>query len=360
MTPATRNIPGILRWTRNILAVLAFTLLSACIHELDKIEGKAPPIPTNVSVLGLDGAIQITWDIPPVNVPHNLYWSVDGGPEEVIENISSPYFHQGLVNGALYTYQLTATNNAGESPRTAPVTTMPVVFNWQENWGIAVDQGNNPQCNDDDNDATQDTQCRIVSNDNNTWFTSRYFAGQNPNAILDDPLTYLKFFQNFNMRANGIDYSMESELGLNMTVEQLQESSLEVRSLNVPVGSYTELFVRAFEAVMPGISEYAYMELQPATFIAGDTCNGINLRYVFATANNMNAPVTAPDNTVKIIELGGEIGDFYRKDILSDLTCSENEYVIGTVKLGIEGIQGDNNWIRWQNIGIVGPPLPGS
>ena len=359
MMSATRFTRRTSNWACRILLLLTPALLGGCFHEMDKIDGKAPPIPTNVSVLGLDGAVQILWDTPPINVPHNLYWSVDGGPEEVIENISPPYFHQGLVNGSLYTYQLTATNNAGESARTAPVTTMPVVFNWQENWGIAVDQGNNPQCNDDKDDTTQDTQCRIVSSDNNTWLTSRFFAGQGANAVLNDPLTYIKLFANFDMRANGVEYTMESEDGLNMTVESLDESSLEVRNLNIPVRAYRELYVRAFEAVLPGSSEYAYLEIQPANFIAGDACNGIKLRYVFAKASGMNTPVPPPDNSVKIIELG-DTGDFFRRDFLSDLVCSDDEYVIGAIKLGIEGLQSDNNWIRWQSIGIVGPPLPPS
>ncbi len=352
MISATRIAARISGWVRPLLPLVMATLLSACIHELDKVEGKAPPIPTNVQVLGLDSAIQIVWDTPPVNVPHNLYWSVDGGPEEVIENISSPYFHQGLVNGSLYTYQITATNNAGESPRTAPVTTMPVVFNWQENWGIAVDQGNNPQCNDDGTSS----QCIIVSNDN-TWYTSRFFSGQGANANLGDPLSYIKLFANFDMKFNGVEYTMESVDGLNMTVELLQESSVEARDVNIPVRDYRELFIRAFEAVLPGSTEYAYLEIQPATFIPGDACNGVKLRYVFAKAIDFNSPVTPPDNTVKIIELG-PTGEFFRRDLMSDLTCAEDEYVIGTIKLGIDGLMSDFNWIRWESIGIVGPPLP--
>ena len=351
-----RAIPISLRhhkWGRFLAPLVMAVLLSGCIHELEKVKGKAPPIPTNVQVLGLDGAVQIMWDTPPVNVPHNLYWSVDGGPEEVIENISPPYFHQGLQNGSLYTYQLTATNRAGESPRTAPVSAMPVVFNWQENWVIPVDQGNNPQCNDDGTSP----QCIIISNDNNNWYASRFFSGADADVTLGEPLTYIKLFDNFDMRYNGLDYAMESADGLNMTVELMRESSVEARGINIPVRAYRDLYVRAFEAVLPGSAEYAYLEIQPANLIPGDACNGVKLRYVFAKAIDRNTPVQAPDSTVKIIELD-DPGEFFRRSLMPDLSCAEDEYVIGAIRLGIEDLRSDFNWVRWQSIAIVGPPLP--
>ncbi len=349
----TNSTPG---WIYRILAAILILLLSACIHDVDKIDGRAPPIPTNVTALGLEGAVALNWDSAATNVPHNLYWSINGDPEEVIENVSSPYFHQGLINGTLYTYELTATNTAGESPRTTPITAMPVIFNWQDIWDIPVDQGNNPQCNDDKDDATDDIQCRIVSG-NNTWYASRFFAGPNPNAVLDDPLTYIKLFENFDMTANGVTYTMDGTAGMNMTVESLQESSLEVRNLNIPVNSFTELFVGSFEAVLPDIFEYVYIDIKPVTFISGDQCNGINLRYILSTASNQAIPNIPPDSTMKIIVIDTFI-DLFRRNILPDLVCGEDEYTIGTVKLGIDGVQSDNNWIRFGTVGIIGPPLP--
>jgi len=339
-------------WIYRSLGLTLIVLLSACIHDVDKVGGRAPPIPTNVTALGIEGAVVLEWDIATTNIPHNLYWSIDGSSEKVIENVGSPYFHQGLINGTIYTYELTATNTTGESPRTTPVTAMPIVFNWEEAWNIPADQGNNPQCNDDG--AT--SQCIIVSG-SNTWYTSRFFAGQNENAVLGDPLTYIKLFSNFSMTANGITYTMDGTAGMNMTVEQLQESSLEVRNLNIPVNSYSEIFVGDFEAVLPDIFEYAYLDIKPVTFISGDQCNGINLRYILSTASNQAIPNIPPDNTMKIIEINTPI-DLFRRNILPDLVCGEDEYTIGTIKLGIDGVQSDNNWIRFGTVGIIGPPLP--
>lgn len=332
---------------------LVVLLTSGCLHELEQLEGRPPPQPTGLTTLGLDSAVQIRWDEPKIRVPHNLYFTPEGGEEQVIENVTNPYVHQGLTNGQRYTYQLVAVNRVGESPRTPPVTAMAVVFNWQEPWTMNILQGSNhPVCNEDATGITTD-RCLMVTEENN-WHTSRWYGGDNLNAGIDEPLTYIKAFQNFIMEAGGITYTMTDDLGLNMTVERLQPSFVERRNLNIPVTDYTELFIRSHEAILTDDTVYTYLEIAPATFVAGDPCLGRKIRYVLLKGGN--TPIMPSDSDTVVVELG-KIDNFFRRNILPDLTCEPSAYAIGTIKIGIENPQSDDNWGRWDAIGIIGPPL---
>ncbi len=332
-----------------LLATLAL-LGSGCIHKLERLEGRPPPQPTGLEALGLPSAIQISWDEPRIRVPHDLYFTPEGGEEDVIRNITNPYVHQNLVNGQLYTYQVVARNSVGESPRSAPVTAMPVIFNWQELWNINNLAGNNhPLCSDDGTS----TQCLIITTAN-SWATSREHGGTTPNATIGEALTYLRFSQNFTMVAGDTTYTMRDDNGLNMTVESPLPSFLALDNLNIPVTTYTELFILDHEAVLTDDSVYTYLEILPATFVAGDACLGRKLRYVLAKGGS--AAITPPDADTRVIELG-QIDDLFRRNILPDLACNPSAYAIGSIRLGIENPQSSNNWARWGALGIIGPPL---
>ncbi len=341
-----------LRPTLFLGAFLLLTLSSGCMHELDKLQGSPPPAPTGLKVLGVDASVQISWDAPEINVPHDLYFTPEGGTEDVVENIPNPYLHQGLTNGVLYTYQLVARNSVGESPRTPPVSAMPVVFNWQEPWGVLVTGGNFPLCKDDG--ATD--QCLMTSEAPNNWYASRWHNGPQQNAALNQPLTYVKLFKNFAMTVGDTTYTMAGSDGLNMTVESLQPSFMEIRDLNVPVTAYSDLFIRDQEAVLTDSLAYTYIEIAPTTFVAGDTCLGRKVRYILATGSDQAVANIPAEAGLKIVELGN-VGEFFRHNILADLDCADSAYAIGKLRLGIEGVSSDNNWARFNSIGLIGPPL---
>ncbi len=338
--------------TTALLATLLAVLLGGCFHELNKEKGKPPPPPTGLEALGLDSSVRLSWDVPAINVPHDLYFTPEGGKEEVIENVTNPYIHQGLTNGILYTYQLVARNRVGISTRTPPVTVMPVVFNWQEAWTVRVTNGNFPLCKDD---GTHD-ECLMISTGGSNWFTSRFHAGPNADTGVDAPLTYIKIFQNFDMTANGITYTMQDNNGLNLAVENLKPSYVEIRDLNIPVTAYTELFLRAHEAVLTDTTSYTYLEIGPTTFVDGDACLGRRVRYVLGTGSAQAVPAIPPDPAVKIVVLG-DIEEFFRRNMLQDLDCSPSAYAVGTLRMGIDGFKTNNNWGRWDTVGIIGPPL---
>ena len=327
-------------------------LLAGCLHELDKVQGKPPPAPTGLTALGLDSSVRLSWDTPAINVPHDIYFTPEGGSEEVIENVTNPYIHQGLTNGILYTYQVVARNRVGISARTPPVTVMPVVFNWEEAWAVRVTSGNFPLCKDD---GTHE-ECLMTSTAPNNWFTSRFHTGPQADTVPDEPLTYIKIFQNFDMAANGITYTMEDDNGLNLHVENLKPTYVEIRDLNIPVTEYTELFLRAHEAVLTDATSYTYVEIAPNAFVSGDACLGRRIRYVLRTGSNQAVASIPPDPAVKIVVLG-DIGRVFRRNILQDLSCSPSAYAIGSLRLGIDGFTTDNNWGRWDTTGIIGPPL---
>ncbi len=112
----------------------------------------APDSPSNVSALGGDALITITWDSVSNATSYNLYWSTSNDVSVLdtqIGSVTSPYVHTGLTNGTTYYYVITAVNSGGESsaspeasatPQVAPpvsptnVTATPgdsqVVINW--------------------------------------------------------------------------------------------------------------------------------------------------------------------------------------------------------------------------------------
>ncbi len=344
---------------RILLFAFLFPLLLAaggCLHELERLEGKPPPTPTGLSAVGSESSVVIRWDVPEVNVPHNLYFTPQGGEEEVIENITNPYVHRGLSNGVLYTYRLEACNTVGCSPPTPPVTTMPVVFNWQEAWTANVIGNNHPLCNAD---PGGEERCLLVTtgtNTSNSWYTSRWYGGPQATLSVDAALTYLRLYQNFDMTVGETTYTMAGEEGLNMRMEEGLPSYVELRDLNIPVTAYTEIFIRDHEAVLTEETAYAYLEITPVSFTAGDACLGRRIRYVLANGGPAALAAIPQEEGLHVVELG-DTEAFFRRNLLPDLQCEPSAYAIGGLRLGIEGASTAANWVRWSGIGIIGPPL---
>ncbi|MFH1242750.1 MAG: hypothetical protein V1689_10375, partial [Pseudomonadota bacterium] len=88
-----------------------------------------PPAPTGIAVLGGDGQVRISWDPVRKATTYNIYWSNEP-PVQIIDSarireVTSPYVHRGLSNGAPYYYVVTAVNTYGESGRSQEVKAIP-------------------------------------------------------------------------------------------------------------------------------------------------------------------------------------------------------------------------------------------
>jgi len=79
----------------------------------------APSVPTGIVGTSGKGQAIISWNPVDKATSYNLYWSQTRGVSPVkgtkIANVSSPYVHMGLTNGATYYYVATAVNLYGES-----------------------------------------------------------------------------------------------------------------------------------------------------------------------------------------------------------------------------------------------------
>lgn len=88
-----------------------------------------PAAPTGVGISAGDAANTITWSLTAGATSYNLYWKVGSGASKLdtkISNVTSPYTHQPITNGTLYSYVVTAQNIAGESVESASVSATPV------------------------------------------------------------------------------------------------------------------------------------------------------------------------------------------------------------------------------------------
>jgi hypothetical protein len=89
----------------------------------------APATPAGISATGGDGQIMIAWNPVTTANAYHIYWSnasgVQAGGENRITDVTSPYRHEGLRNGAPYYYVVTALNADGESSASPEVSAIP-------------------------------------------------------------------------------------------------------------------------------------------------------------------------------------------------------------------------------------------
>ncbi len=88
------------------------------------------------SITGIPGIGQANISWRPIDgaTTYNLYWGTASGVTPAsgnrIQNVTSPYVHAGLTNGATYYYILTAANTEGETLPSAEVYVTPGVEGW--------------------------------------------------------------------------------------------------------------------------------------------------------------------------------------------------------------------------------------
>jgi len=154
------------------LIIAALLLSAACGGSSGGGTANVPSAPGGLTVeLGDDsGQLNISWDSVDGATSYNLYWSNEPDVTKdvsvdmtkaagtKIENVTSPYSHEGLTNGNNYYYIVTAENADGESdassesgsvPKLNPVGTLDTDFNgmgyarWADPWswgsGVALD-----------------------------------------------------------------------------------------------------------------------------------------------------------------------------------------------------------------------------
>lgn len=127
--------------------------------ELAKAESGVLPVPTapgNVSVQPGDGHNNLSWDSVEDASQYNLYWSSTAGVVpgstgvEAIEEVTSPYVHDGLTNGQAHHYVVTAENASGESQSSQEVSATPKADE------DSIDDGDSGDDNNGDGDSNEE------------------------------------------------------------------------------------------------------------------------------------------------------------------------------------------------------------
>ncbi len=97
-----------------------------------------PPAPQNVASVSDDGQVTISWDSVTGATSYNIYWDTTGGvttSDTQLATVTSPYLHDGLVNGTTYYYAVTAINAVGEGALSDEVNATPFTETLST-WGI--------------------------------------------------------------------------------------------------------------------------------------------------------------------------------------------------------------------------------
>ncbi|MBN1560360.1 hypothetical protein JW998_08925 [candidate division KSB1 bacterium] len=90
----------------------------------------APPAkPIDVSAIAGNWEVTISWPSMSAAGSYNLYWATASGVNPIngtlIQNVTSPYTHTGLINGTTYYYIVVAVNEGGESLASDEVSAVP-------------------------------------------------------------------------------------------------------------------------------------------------------------------------------------------------------------------------------------------
>lgn len=90
-----------------------------------------PAAPFGVTAVQFDGKITIHWDPVHTATSYNLYWSSEKNVTRLagnkIKDVTVPYTHINLNNGATYSYVVTAVNLGGESALSTETSSVPRV-----------------------------------------------------------------------------------------------------------------------------------------------------------------------------------------------------------------------------------------
>jgi fibronectin type 3 domain-containing protein/lysophospholipase L1-like esterase len=102
---------------------------SSVSSEVSAIPGGAPSVPAGVNASTGDRQVTLNWNSVTGATSYNIYWSTFSGVSRStgaeITNVTSPYTHSGLTNGATYYYVVTAIGDCGESSVSSEVSATP-------------------------------------------------------------------------------------------------------------------------------------------------------------------------------------------------------------------------------------------
>ena len=102
-----------------------------------------PPAPTNLTATPGTNQFMLNWTASPTALAYNVYRSTTSGGKTVLSagNVITAYLDTSIVSGTTYFYQVTALNGAGESSKSAEVSTSTVVPGTPTN--LTATAGNN-------------------------------------------------------------------------------------------------------------------------------------------------------------------------------------------------------------------------
>lgn len=106
------------------------------------------PIPETpqLSVIPGDGETLLLWPDVPNTLRYDIYWSTTPGVTpangNLIQDVSSPYFHTAQRNGLPYYYVVVAANNAGTSSASAELFSVPQERQWSSETSTPVSSMN--------------------------------------------------------------------------------------------------------------------------------------------------------------------------------------------------------------------------
>jgi fibronectin type 3 domain-containing protein len=85
-----------------------------------------PSVPTGVTAIGTNGAVSLSWSVATGATSYNVKRSTTSGGEVTIANVGTPsYYDTSVANGQQYFYEVSSTNNAGESANSSEVSATP-------------------------------------------------------------------------------------------------------------------------------------------------------------------------------------------------------------------------------------------
>jgi lysophospholipase L1-like esterase/fibronectin type 3 domain-containing protein len=110
------------------LGILSFLFLS-CGGGGGDSSPTPPPAPENVVSIGGNAQVRLSWGDVSGATSYNIYWSTTAGAVKStgtkISGATSPYYQDGLSNGTIYYYVVTAANQHGESVESREASVMP-------------------------------------------------------------------------------------------------------------------------------------------------------------------------------------------------------------------------------------------